>query len=315
MTHEARFFSGDVMAQHWSDEDGGVAVMAAKKKAAKKGAEEGDQEAEAEADSPRAGVRHRQEDLLARRTIERTGPPLARDPEGSRHDGAAATGSRTELTLQSSVTYLLSLGLLDLPSLVRHGLQIEEVPGRNRNFRVLGGPGQAFFLKQAPRGEIGTNGPLAVEASLYDWVAADADGDGAPPRIPAPAPLRSRALDPGARPRHRGGPPARAGGRGFTGLPRGLAPPRGNRVGGMPRPARSARHWNWVGLPEAAPWVFDLARPAPASLRELAPAQLERHPGDSIATRCDGRSRPAPRRVAADPARSRRLQVEQRPGA
>ena len=36
MTHEARFFSGDVMAQHWSDEDGGVAVMAAKKKAAKK---------------------------------------------------------------------------------------------------------------------------------------------------------------------------------------------------------------------------------------------------------------------------------------
>ena len=54
MTHEARFFSGDVMAQHWSDEDGGVAVMAAKKKAAKK-AQEGDQEAEAEADPPRAG--------------------------------------------------------------------------------------------------------------------------------------------------------------------------------------------------------------------------------------------------------------------
>jgi aminoglycoside phosphotransferase (APT) family kinase protein len=29
-----------------------------------------------------------------------------------------------------------------------------------------------------------------------------------------------------------------------------------------------------VELPDAAPWVFDLARPAPASLRELAPAQL-----------------------------------------
>jgi aminoglycoside phosphotransferase (APT) family kinase protein len=29
-----------------------------------------------------------------------------------------------------------------------------------------------------------------------------------------------------------------------------------------------------VGLPDAAPWLFDLARPAPASLRELAPAQL-----------------------------------------
>ena len=36
MTQEAGFFSGGVMAQHWSDEDGGVAVMAAKKKAAKK---------------------------------------------------------------------------------------------------------------------------------------------------------------------------------------------------------------------------------------------------------------------------------------
>jgi hypothetical protein len=36
MTHEAGFFSGDVMAQHWSDEDGGVTVMAAKKKSTKK---------------------------------------------------------------------------------------------------------------------------------------------------------------------------------------------------------------------------------------------------------------------------------------
>jgi hypothetical protein len=28
MTDEARFFAGEVMAQHWSDEDSGVAVMA-----------------------------------------------------------------------------------------------------------------------------------------------------------------------------------------------------------------------------------------------------------------------------------------------
>ena len=110
-------------------------------------------------------MRHRQEDLLARRTFQHARPPLARDPESS-HDGAAVAGSRPELTLESSVTYLLRLGLLDLASLVRDGLRIEEVPGRNRNFRVLGGPGQTFFLKQAPRGEIGTNGPLAVEACL-----------------------------------------------------------------------------------------------------------------------------------------------------
>jgi hypothetical protein len=38
MTHEASFFSGDVMARHWSDEDGGLAVMAGKKKGGKKSA-------------------------------------------------------------------------------------------------------------------------------------------------------------------------------------------------------------------------------------------------------------------------------------
>lgn len=32
----SNLFSGDVMAQHWSDDDGGVTVMAAKKKATKK---------------------------------------------------------------------------------------------------------------------------------------------------------------------------------------------------------------------------------------------------------------------------------------
>jgi len=37
MTDEARFFAGDVMAQHWSDEDGGVATkMTTKKKSTKK---------------------------------------------------------------------------------------------------------------------------------------------------------------------------------------------------------------------------------------------------------------------------------------
>ncbi len=36
MTREATFFSGEVMANNWSNEDGGVATMAAKKKAGKK---------------------------------------------------------------------------------------------------------------------------------------------------------------------------------------------------------------------------------------------------------------------------------------
>jgi len=199
---------------------------------------------------------------------------LARDPEGSRHDGAAVTGSRHELALESSVTYLLSLGLVDLPSLVRHGLQIEEVPGRNRNFRVLGGPGQAFFLKQAPRGEIGPNGPLAVEASLYDWVATDARATALRPAFP-----RRRHHDPersilvldlvtdAAHPHVLEGeaaPPY------FAALRRLVATALAE-CHGLPVP-RDMEVGAW--LPDAAPWVFDLARPAPASLRELAPAQL-----------------------------------------
>jgi phosphotransferase family enzyme len=199
---------------------------------------------------------------------------LAPDPEGSRHDGAAASGSRTELTLQSSVTYLLSLGLVDLPSLVRYGLQIEEVPGRNRNFRVLGGPDQNFFLKQAPRGEIGTNGPLAVEASLYDWVAADPRATALRPAFP-----RRRHYDPersilvldlvtdAAHPHvleDEAPPPY------FAALRRLVATVLAE-CHGLPLPRDIGFG---VEVPDAPPWVFDLARPAPASLRELAPAQL-----------------------------------------
>jgi aminoglycoside phosphotransferase (APT) family kinase protein len=199
---------------------------------------------------------------------------LARDPEGSRHHGEAATGSPCDLTLQSSVTYLLDLGLLDLPSLVRHGLQVEEVPGRNRNFRVIGGPGREFFLKQAPRGEIGTSGPLAVEASLYEWIAADGGATALRPLFP-----RRRHYDPersilvldlvteAAHPdvlEDEAAPHYLAALRRLVATALAechrLSVPRDLAVG--------------VALPDAAPWIFDLTRPAPASLRELAPAQL-----------------------------------------
>jgi aminoglycoside phosphotransferase (APT) family kinase protein len=178
------------------------------------------------------------------------------------------------LTLESSVTYLLDVGLVDVASLVRHGLRIEEVPGRNRNFRVLGGPGQNFFLKQAPRGEIGTNGPLAVEASLYDWVATNAGA----------AELRSIF------PRRRHYDPERSilvldlvAGAAHPALLQDDASP--DHLAALRRLVATALA-QCHGLPirldaaigtelaEAAPWVFNLARPAPASLRELAPAQL-----------------------------------------
>lgn len=198
---------------------------------------------------------------------------MARDPEGS-HDGAAVTGSRPELTLESSVTYLLRLGLLDLASLVRDGLRIEEVPGRNRNFRVLGGPGQTFFLKQAPRDEIGTDGPLAVEACLYDWVAADPRATGLRPLFP-----RRRHYDPersilvldlvteAVHPyvlEDEAAPD-------YVAALRRLVATALAECHGLPAPRDLGIE---AALPDTAPWVFDLARPEPASLRELAPAQL-----------------------------------------
>jgi aminoglycoside phosphotransferase (APT) family kinase protein len=199
---------------------------------------------------------------------------LGEDPKGSRSHGSVVVGSRAELTLQSSVSYLLGLGLLDLPSLVHDGLRLEEVPGRNRNFRVLGGPGHTFFLKQAPRRESGTTGPLAVEASLYEWVATEPRAAGLRHALP-----RSRHYDPehsilvldlvteAAHPHV---------------LDTEASPPYLAALRRLVAAALAACHGVPVGpeaaiapaLPRGAPWVFDLARPAPASLRELAPAQL-----------------------------------------
>ena len=198
---------------------------------------------------------------------------MARDPEGS-HDDAAVTGSRLELSLESSVTYLLHLGLLDLASLVRDGLRIEEVPGRNRNFRALGGPGKTFFLKQAPRGEIGTNGPLAVEACLYDWVAADPRATGLrllfprrrhydPERSILVLDLVTEAVHPYVL-EDEASPD-------YAAALRRLVATALAECHGLPVPRNPGIE---VALPDTAPWVFDLARPEPASLRELAPAQL-----------------------------------------
>ncbi len=200
---------------------------------------------------------------------------MASSPGHNRPTHAVVTGSRPELTLDSSVPYLLNLGLLDLASIVHHGLRIEEVPGRNRNFRVVGGPGQTYFLKQAPRGEIGTDGPLAIEAALYDWVATELRAAGVRRMFPRRRhydPERSilvldliteatrlEVLEDQASPL-------------YLAISRRMA---ATALADCHRlPVGLDRHIG-TKLPQAAPWVFDIARPAPASLSELAPAQLD----------------------------------------
>ena len=177
-----------------------------------------------------------------------------------------------ELTLESSIPYLLHLGLIDLRSLVREGAQVEEVPGRNRNFRVIA-PRRSWFLKQAPRDEIGTDVLLAVEASLYRWVAADAGPAGLRPWFPSirhydaersilVLDLIGEADQPNL-------------------LEDESSPERPIELRRLLASAMAT--WHAVPaqsmlvegrLPEGPPWVFDLTRPSPSTLRELSPAQL-----------------------------------------
>jgi aminoglycoside phosphotransferase (APT) family kinase protein len=145
------------------------------------------------------------------------------------------------------------------------------VPGRNRNFRVLGGPGHSYFLKQAPPGETGTGGPLAVEAALYEWVAADPAAAGLRPMLPSrrhyDAERSILVLELAASTSYS--------------VPDGASAEYQARLRQLMAEALAECHQlptNGTSpipfLPTGAPWIFDLAHPVPAMLRELAPAQL-----------------------------------------
>lgn len=198
---------------------------------------------------------------------------------GARADGGqetlpVAAAQSPPLTAESCFNYLVGRRLLDVPALVERGIRVIEVPGRNRNFAVHSGSGRGCFVKQAPRGEIGSRGPLAVEAALYTWIATD----------PSAAPLRA------ACPSRLHFDPGRSilvlellrDARTFQAFGEHAPPAAVAQLHGEVAAALAACHRlpvredaaiaEW--LPLAAPWVFDIGRPSPASLRELAPAQL-----------------------------------------
>jgi aminoglycoside phosphotransferase (APT) family kinase protein len=144
------------------------------------------------------------------------------------------------------------------------------VPGRNRNLRVLGGPGHNYFLKQAPRGETGPDGPLAVEAALYQWAATDPAAAGLRPLLPSLRLWDSERsilvldLVPSTHP-----VPDDASAEYQAALRRLLAEALAT-CHRLPADGTAAPSF----LPAAAPWICDLARPVPSMLRELSPAQL-----------------------------------------
>jgi len=135
------------------------------------------------------------------------------------------------------------------------------VPGRNQDYRLSGGEHRQYFLKQSPPGEGGVHESLAAEAALYHW--AETDPEAAPLRPLLP---RCRHWDP-----ERSilvldlVTPAEATAVAPTLLAEALAVCHRLPVAGSVLAPRLSR---------TAPWIFAVARPVVAMLRELAPAQL-----------------------------------------
>ncbi len=146
--------------------------------------------------------------------------------------------------------------------MVEQGVRVSEVSGRNNNFRIAvpGRPG--FFLKHAPP-EPGLDHPLAAEAAVYQWA-------GGAPETSALLPVLPRLLhyDPSPSILVLELLPFDGPDQSTADLLPGLAPWLAAIHRVTPRDGVLA------ALPRDPPWVFDLTRPSPASLRELAPAQL-----------------------------------------
>ena len=193
-------------------------------------------------------------------------------PGAGTHEGRAASGPVSFLTAESCVRYLIARGLLDVPSIVRHGLHVDEIPGRNRNFRVVCGPAQRWFVKQAPTEEIGVPGPLGIEAALYHWAASSGLLRDLCPRWVHHdstesiliLELESAAVS-------------------FHELTTDHGPDRYSQAIRLLAGALAATHQIPLAtleaipgvLPDSPPWVMDIGRPAPGSLRGYSPAQLK----------------------------------------
>lgn len=77
------------------------------------------------------------------------------------------------LSPENLVYYLLERGLLTRDSVVNGGVEISEIPRRNRNFRVRQRNGPSYFLKQARHGEPDAIRTLHAEAECYRFAAQD----------------------------------------------------------------------------------------------------------------------------------------------
>jgi hypothetical protein len=184
--------------------------------------------------------------------------------------GVVSGARRVEpLPAEQAILALLAGGQISTADIVDDDIRVESIPARNRGLRVAIGKSRGYFIKQAEPGDQGTSATLAREASFYAFATSNASDHALHELIPP-----------------------------FTGfdaaesrLTLGLIPDAGNAheldtpdgpittplIGALLGQALAVCHASRVGqglTTLGAPWVFDIARPTPAMLRDLASSQI-----------------------------------------
>jgi aminoglycoside phosphotransferase (APT) family kinase protein len=77
------------------------------------------------------------------------------------------------VTSENVVHYLLERGFVTRDSVVNGGVEISEIPRRNRNFRITQRGGQGYFLKQVRQWDPETVRTLRTEAECYKLAAGE----------------------------------------------------------------------------------------------------------------------------------------------
>lgn len=173
------------------------------------------------------------------------------------------------MTAEGVAAFLFERRLLEPARLVRNDLRIEEVPGRNRNFRVHSAGGPGYFVKRCRPGDRSEGRLLRVEADFYAWVGRSASGSRLRPYVPRLCLFDSEAgtLVLELMTDNRSPDPPN--------VPISVASALAACHAALDASAHdSAESDSTRFLPTQPPWALEIAKPVPEALRDLAPAQV-----------------------------------------
>lgn len=176
--------------------------------------------------------------------------------------------------MESVIEFLLARGLVSPQMLVEGDLRVEEIPGRNQNFRLVTSGGPGYFLKQAPPDDL-EEPPLAVEAEVYRRAAEDGSWLDVQPFVPrfrlydAEQVVLVTDLEIGL---------SNVRGFGAEHSVLGLATVSESLASALAACRRvypSADGSDLAFLPRFIPGILNISRPRPSLLQHLSPAQIE----------------------------------------